>query len=195
MLDAEVHAFLNSSSHSFQHDHYVYNFDQLRVHDIQQSPRMVQTSRVSILSCSDLIKYSLFCAVLFCSIPFCSVSLSSVLFSFILVYLRFVLKKTCAYIQIHTLPLLQIHFHRDLHLRVTHKDCGSRFLYRWLHVSQRSLELAGLHGHLYGVSLGYLHHTPGWLFSNLAHTEYGTLTKKYSCVQCSPQIFRCLNVS
>lgn len=39
-----------TTSYTFQHDHHVYNFDKLCVHDIQQSSRMVQTSRVSILS-------------------------------------------------------------------------------------------------------------------------------------------------
>ncbi|KAA0713035.1 Sodium channel protein type 8 subunit alpha [Triplophysa tibetana] len=48
----------------------------------------------------------------------------------------------------------KIHLHGDLHIRVTHKDCGSRFLYRRLHLPQRPLELAGFHGHFHGFSGG-----------------------------------------
>lgn len=54
---------------------------------------------------------------------------------------------------IHFFALCQIHLHRNLHFWVTHKNCGSRFLYRWLHLPQRPMELAGFHGHLYGVSI------------------------------------------
>lgn len=45
----DYHRISLTTSYSFQHDHHVYNFDKLCLHDIQQSSRMVQTSRVSIL--------------------------------------------------------------------------------------------------------------------------------------------------
>ena len=55
------------------------------------------------------------------------------------------------------LNISQVHFHCHLHVWVGHKDICERILRSAVHLLERSMELAGLHRHYYGVSHGLLH--------------------------------------
>lgn len=46
----------------------------------------------------------------------------------------------------------QVHFHRHLHFRIVSKNIGERILYDGIHLSSRSMELAGLLCDCHGVS-------------------------------------------
>lgn len=48
--------------------------------------------------------------------------------------------------------IFQIYFYCYLHVRVSDKDICKRILRSAVHLLERSLELAGLHGHRHGVS-------------------------------------------
>lgn len=51
-----------------------------------------------------------------------------------------------------TMDLFQVYLHWYLHIRVSNKDISERFLYSAIHIFERSVELAGLHGDYDGVS-------------------------------------------
>lgn len=53
----------------------------------------------------------------------------------------------------HPPPLPQVHIHRDLHLRVPHKDPGQGLLCGEVHFPAGPVELAGFQRHPHGVSV------------------------------------------
>lgn len=61
----------------------------------------------------------------------------------------------CVFVRVVSFPVLshQVHIHRDLHLRVPHKDPGQGLLCGEVHFPPRSMELAGFQCYLHGVSI------------------------------------------
>lgn len=61
------------------------------------------------------------------------------------------IRKTVAILSCHPPP--QVHIHRDLHVRVPHKDPGQRLLRGEVHFPAGPVELAGFQRHPHGVSV------------------------------------------